>query len=683
MKNRFILKRKGVVRYNFLILFMIFSLLISVGFAQNNRSNSKNLKRAESFFGIHFDFHAGQDCKEIGKNVSEEAITDILELVKPDFIQIDCKGHPGLSSYLTNVGNRAPGFIGDPLKIWRAATNKKNVALYMHYSGVFDQQAIRNDPSLARINNDGNRDTNMTSVFGQYVDKIMIPQFKELNDIYGVDGVWVDGDCWATGIDYGREAAEAFTKATGVQKLPKSSGEQNYFELCDFSRKAFQNYVKHYLDEMHKHNPNFQIASNWSFSSFMPEPVNMDVDFLSGDYNYVASLNSARWEGRCLQNQGKPWDLMSWGFTPKDGSLRYKSEIQLKQEAAAVISLGGGFQAYFTQNRDGSVLPWKVKPMAGVGKFIRERQKYCQYSKPIPQIALFFSKEDFYRRIPKLFGGWEFGDYIKGVLFALLDGQNSVQVLSEHHLKGKLNNYPLIVLPEMYYMEDSLKKELLDYVNNGGSLLVTGMQSAKFFKDDVKMNMAPDSLPGNFYYLEFNDEYSTITSPYKNVTLPTDAINMGYLYSASSPRAPKYNAGAIIPYGNGKIGFIFTDIGLHYFKGSSSALRNYVSAFVKALFPNPIVEVKGSHLIDVTLNELGNKKIINLVNIGGNHNSGIVDVYDEVPPLTNIVVSIRCDKKPSKIILLPENKSVNFDYKNEKANLVIPKVEIHSLLVVE
>ena len=669
---------------SFALIFIIFTFLFtSFSFGQNSQTKSSKLKRSESFFGIHFDFHASTDCKEIGKNVTEESITDILKSVKPDFIQVDCKGHPGLSSYPTKVGNQAPGYIGDPLKIWRSSTDKANVALYMHYSGVFDERAVKNDSTLARVNADGLRDKTMTSVFGKYVDKIIIPQFKELSDVYHVDGVWVDGDCWATGIDYGKEPMEAFRNETGITNTPKSLGEKGFDELRDFSRKAYLKYVKHYVDETHKNNPNFQVASNWSYSSFMPEPVTIDVDFLSGDYNYVASFNSARWEGRCLQNQGKPWDLMSWGLMPKDGSQRYKSAIQLKQEAAAVISLGGGFQAYFTQNRDGSLLPWKVLPMIEVGKFVRERQKYCQYSKPIPQIALFFSKDDFYKRIPKLFGGWECGDYIKGLLFAMLDGQNSVQVLSEHHLKGKMNEYPLIVLPDMGYLDNGVKKELLDYASNGGSLLVTGMRSAEFFKDEVKIVMAPDSLPGNFYYMELNGEYSTITSPYKEVTLPANAKNMGYLYSISSPRAPKYSSGAIIPFGKGKIGFIFTDIGLHYFKGSSSALRNYVNTFVKELFPNPVVEVKGSHLIDVTLNKINNKEVINLINIGGNNNSGIVDVFDEIPPLFNINVFINTDKKPNKITLLPENKQVKFSFKNGKASLVVPKLEIHSLLVVE
>ena len=65
------------------------------------------LRRDQSFFGIHFDFHAGDDCNEIGKNTTPGMVQTIIDLVKPDYIQTDCKGHAGYTSYPTKVGNRA------------------------------------------------------------------------------------------------------------------------------------------------------------------------------------------------------------------------------------------------------------------------------------------------------------------------------------------------------------------------------------------------------------------------------------------------------------------------------------------------------------------------------------------------------------------------------------------------
>src|SRR5512140_189154 len=53
----------------------------------------QRLKRADSFLGIHFDFHAGPDCTEIGKNTTRAMIEHIIEQAHPDYLQIDCKGH--------------------------------------------------------------------------------------------------------------------------------------------------------------------------------------------------------------------------------------------------------------------------------------------------------------------------------------------------------------------------------------------------------------------------------------------------------------------------------------------------------------------------------------------------------------------------------------------------------------
>ena len=59
----------------------------------------------------------------------------------------------------------------------------------------------------------------MTSVFGPYVDQLLLPQLRELAGDYGVDGVWVDGECWATIPDYGEEASRRFREATGFGEI--------------------------------------------------------------------------------------------------------------------------------------------------------------------------------------------------------------------------------------------------------------------------------------------------------------------------------------------------------------------------------------------------------------------------------------------------------------------------------
>ncbi|MCX8109597.1 MAG: hypothetical protein N3G20_12430, partial [Verrucomicrobiae bacterium] len=361
-------------------------------------------------------------------------VQNLIDRVRPDYLQIDCKGHPGLSSYPTKVGNRAPGFVGDPLRIWRDVTAENGVALYMHYSGVWDSEAIRLNPNWGVVNANGETNPNATSFFSDYADKLLIPQLRELAGEYGVDGAWIDGECWASAPDYGQKALSAFRAATGIEVVPKKPGEPHWFEFLEFNRDAFRQYLRRYVTEVKRTHPKMQLCSNWAFTDHMPEPVTAPVDWLSGDYSPEDSVNSARFSARYLVRQGKPWDLMAWSFTtrPGAGGRRLKSAAQLKREAAVVLSLGGGFQAYFKQKRDGSVYEEEIPLMAELAAFCRERQKVCHHAEPIPQVALLYSTWAHYRSVNGLFP--RDLTRMRGTLQALLESQYVVEVLSEHHL---------------------------------------------------------------------------------------------------------------------------------------------------------------------------------------------------------------------------------------------------------
>jgi hypothetical protein len=52
------------------------------------------------------------------------------------------------------------------LRVWREATARRGVALCMHYSGVWDSEAIRQHPDWAAVNADGKTNANATSFYG-------------------------------------------------------------------------------------------------------------------------------------------------------------------------------------------------------------------------------------------------------------------------------------------------------------------------------------------------------------------------------------------------------------------------------------------------------------------------------------------------------------------------------------
>ena len=116
-------------KFKLTLLFLLAFASLTI-LAQPQKSTEK-LKRADCFFGVHFDLHASEDITDAGKTLTPEMVDTFLTKVQPDFIQIDCKGHPGISSYPTKVGFHVKGFEKDPLKLFREVTEKNKVALFI------------------------------------------------------------------------------------------------------------------------------------------------------------------------------------------------------------------------------------------------------------------------------------------------------------------------------------------------------------------------------------------------------------------------------------------------------------------------------------------------------------------------------------------------------------------------
>jgi hypothetical protein len=254
----------------------------------------------------------------------------------------------------------------------------------------------------------------------------------------------------------------------------------------DFHRDGFRQYLRYYVEELTSSHPDFQVISNWAFSDHMPEPVSADVVSLSGDFSPDDSINSARFAGRCLENQGVSWDLMSWSFSRKTG--RQKPALQLMQEAAIVLALGGGYQAYFKQDRDGAVRdPAEMDVMAQVARFCRDRQAYCHRSVAVPQVALLYSTAGHYRESPRLFhwAGSNSVTVLRRALTQILEKHYGVQILSEHHLEGNMSNWPVIVVPGWKHLEPDFRDQLAVYADTGGRLLLIGPGPARLFEPEL------------------------------------------------------------------------------------------------------------------------------------------------------------------------------------------------------
>ncbi|MEA4822612.1 MAG: beta-galactosidase trimerization domain-containing protein [Clostridiaceae bacterium] len=613
-------------------------------------------KRADSYFGLHFDFHASTDSRQVGKSLNTDNLDLLLRTVRPDFVQCDTKGHPGYTSFQSRLGN-ACDLYRDVLRTWRAETAKYDIPLYSHYSGVWDANAVAHHPDWAAADASGTLSDRITSVFGPYVDELLIPQLLELAGEIGMDGVWIDGDCWACVIDYSRWARDAWTKRTG-QPVPKPE-DDSAAAYAEFCRQGFRDYVAHYIDAVHARFPDFQMTSNWAYSSHMPEKPTAAVDYLSGDYSPNDSFRSARYEGRFFQHQGKPWDLMAWGFSSiiRDGKVLthvLKTPRQLMQEASEVLALGGGFQCYNIQH-DGGFHPEIIPSMKALAEFVRARKTFCHNAAPVPQVGVVLSEKAFYADNSRPFTPpTAYTADLRGLVHLLLDARHSVEFLPTYYaLSCELSAYPVLVVPELDRIEPELRKKLEAYVANGGSLLLTGAHTAEVFG----MPAAP--------------------AQERAVTFSSGGHTARLWTQAASDSA----AVTVISRGKGKLAVCPVSLGA-YMDQRSDVLCDFLDGVLRELY-TPVVTLQHSRNVEMALTRKDGALMVNLINTSGPHADVGVKQFDEIPPVYGLTVEVRLDAAPKAVWLEPEHLPASWRWSGNAAQIVVNELDIHTVIAIE
>ena len=650
------------------------------------------VSRADSFFGLHFDLHPGKTDKTLGADITEDMIDHLLNRVHPDFVQYDCKGHGGYTGYPTKVGYPCPGIVKDSLAIWRKVTREHGVGLFIHYSGIWDEVAVANHPEWARIEADGKLDAIETSTFGPYVDKLMIPQLKEATSAYGVDGVWVDSECWGARLDYSPAALAAWKMETGLDKAPKGRNEPNWFEWKMFQRRQFEKYICHWVDALHAFNPKLQITSNWAYTTLMPKPVVAKLDFLSGDYSATNSVNSARMEARYVASNGMPWDLMAWGFNQADKlGWSYKPAVQLEQEASVVLMQGGGFQIYYNPTRSGYICDTIINTTGKVADFCRARQEACHKSKSVPQVALLLSTETQDDARDYIYNNYDgVLDDLQGSLHALLELHYSVDILAEHQIEDRLSEFPVVVVPDAYKLTDKFKAKLVEYANNGGSLVLLGQKCAKLFQPELGVEFVDDPQ-------DVATMLATTAGPVSENGIwqrvkPTTSSVIGLRYPTVDTRKPGEVAATVVKCGKGQIAAVYGPVGSNFLKSHHPYLRGFIGEVVAKVFPNPAVQVDGPPCIDVALRNTKDGKLsVQLLNTANAPTQVASTVpmsesycaIDSIPASGPVTVKLKVAAKPKNVRWVPDGGKIGWSWSAGVLSVKVPSIGIHGVLVIE
>ncbi len=652
------------------------------------------------YFGLHYDLHAGPTDTELGVQATPRQLVPHLQRLGVDFVQTDCKGHAGYTSWFSQSAEAtvSPGVKRDALAGWRAATRQLDLPLHCHYSGIWDDAAGARHPEWCRVDAAGQPVAGKMCPRSPYLDELMLPQMRELIDRYGVDGFWIDGDIWAVEPCYCPACRDAFTAATGIGTPPAAPGEPDWPAWHDFARRSFEAYVTRYCDAVHQHRDGVLVCSNWLQTFRHPGAPEVPTDWISGDNTWVFGLDGCRCEARFISTRGKPWDIMIWGFYAAHGMgdptspWTFKPAAMIQQEAAVVAALGGQVQVYeHSSLRNGQLVPWRVERLRQVGKFIKARRALCQDTQTVPQVAVLHS--EFHGRSQpdrNLMWGLDTAP-VQGAVYALLENHYNVDILDEWALLDRLTEFPAVVVPEQDALSETMVECLRDWVRTGGRLLLSGAAGVdRFGASFLGVKPGTVSTPGDYHVAAADGSFLAHSRSWR-LLKPTTAAALGRLGTSSllDERLLPWAAATLRTVGTGAVAYIPFDIFRFFDRNRYPLARAFVGAVAEQLIGPLPIQVDAPTCVDVILRQRRGRLIIHLVNrasgIPNRPNDGTVD---EVPAVGPVEIRVQLPTAPRQVELALETGELAWEYRPGKrgpAQVVarLAQVHLHAAVVIE
>jgi hypothetical protein len=273
---------------------------------------------------------------------------------------------------------------------------------------------------------------------------------------------------------------------------------------------------------------------------------------------------------------------------------------------------------------------------------------------------------------------------LKGSLNMLLDSQLPVEILMDHQLPGRLEQYPVIILPEWEHIDPAIYNQLLDYADKGGNLIVVGAKAVNDFASPLGVELIGHPQQDSLFHVGLDSQTLLLKSDFQPVRALAGTETYGMLLRADDLRFEGDNPlSTIKTHGEGKIAGVYLNVGDFYRRNKNPFLPHLLKSLVERMDSKLISTIEGSSNIHQVISRKNNNMYVHLINTSGPHDNPNVMVYDEVPPLYDLKISVDLPQAPSEVKLQPENVILPFKYENGKAVIHLSKLNIHSIVEIQ
>ncbi|MBO5857911.1 MAG: beta-galactosidase trimerization domain-containing protein [Clostridia bacterium] len=282
----------------------------------------------------------------------------------------------------------------------------------------------------------------------------------------------------------------------------------------------------------------------------------------------------------------------------------------------------------------------------------------------------------------------------------LLEGNYLYDFIDE---TNSLENYKLLILPDVEGMSDEFTEKVKTFLNKGGKVIASAKSIVKdnkfvldFGAEYLGLNefnptyLVPhyETVNGvteyvmrtSFYKFKANngEVVASVQNPYFNRTLEHFCSHM------HTPNNPEEEfSGAVI---NNNIAYIGWDIFSAYALHGHLCFKELFKAIIEKMLgaeKTISVNIPDKAVVTLTRQEKENRSMLHLLYAHTTVRGKGTEVIEDTVPLYNVNCSVKYNKKPSKVVMQPQNEEIKFEYVNGEVKFTVPKVDIHAMVVIE
>ena len=546
--------------------------------------------------------------------------------------------------------------------------------------------------------------------FKAYIAK----QIEYLCTHYEFDGMWIDMIGWFIAVCCCPSCREKYMRETG-REIPRKMDwkDPDWLDFQRFRQRSSVEFMHVVDDTARRCKPGVTISyqngswlSGW-FTAPSQELLDMS-DYLGADIYGTPLTSSVVCKSMANLSRNKPWEYMTSRCVSLHHHTVNRSRDEMRLQVCGAVANNASFTTIDAISPDGR-LDSRLYTM--LGELKQEIQPYFRYWRPDAKLqhdVLLYMNTDslFDPHSNDMRQPFSSENAMKIPAATLIGGHLTYDIGFKKNLPEMIRNSPAIILNNTYMLDEEEAALLRQYVEDGGSLIVTGlsgMYSMEGFRKDFALADVLgvhyiDETAERFAYIrpdekyqylmpEFNDRFP-LSTEFNAVRIRADADTevMGRLTLPwSTAEESTYFASAIsnppgvdtdIPamtlhrYGKGKALYIAMPMQSE----TCSTIRSVFRSIVRFMLPDtPLISTNAPDWLELMLWDAGEFLQLTAYNA--------MDAY-YVAAAPDVQIRVKLPKAPREVLDAKDEKKVPFQYENGVLSISAGTIESFAMFII-